>query len=183
MIDIEMKRFAIGPEVLAGATRGRKDFAKLIADTAGASTGEIIVLNFKGIRYATSSYLREAIVNFRNVCRDSRRDLVVLLTNLAPEVKEELDYLLKNINDAMPVQSSGSRDITLLGVLDGRHLRAFEAVTSTNGATAAELRQHYADEDVTRNAWNNVLSQLSAKGLVTETKAGKEKRYLPIRSR
>ncbi|PYV17557.1 MAG: hypothetical protein DMG21_08005, partial [Acidobacteria bacterium] len=84
-----------GKQVLAGAIPGQKAWMKLIERTSQEPLQpEPVFLDFKGVDVATASYLREAILNFRNTVRQRRSNFYPIIANANAAVIEELTILL-----------------------------------------------------------------------------------------
>jgi hypothetical protein len=66
------RNLAVYGEILAGATNGRKILEKLLVQTDKEPMNpEPVFLDFAGINVATASFLREAIVAYRNTLKAS----------------------------------------------------------------------------------------------------------------
>src|SRR5687768_8090030 len=90
-----------GEDALAGAPEGANALAKLISRVANLAEIEVIELDFRDIAIATSSYLRESVLGFRDYCRKSRPHLYPVVANANLKVREELEGLLKLKGDAI----------------------------------------------------------------------------------
>ena len=179
---IRLAELASGAEVLAGALAGRRLFTKLVGHLPTADVTAVCFLDFDGVSVATSSFLRESVVAFRDYCRTQRTRIYPMLVNLADEVHEELDFFLRRTNDAMLVCSltKGGRSsgVRILGELDEKAQFAFEAVKELGETDAATLHEKFSKtESVTITAWNNRLSGLSSRGLLIEEQRGRSKIY------
>lgn len=84
-----------GEAVLAGAASGRTVLAELLKATA-QEPPEVtpVLLNFEWIEVATSSFLRESVVAFRDAIRNRRSNYYPVVANPNSEVREELEELL-----------------------------------------------------------------------------------------
>lgn len=172
--------------VLAKALTGRNMLHKLLAKTEREPPNpEPVFLDFGDVEVATSSFLRECVLGYRDAIRRRRSNLYAVVSNPNDAVEEELSDLLRDRSDAMLVCAVGERGrisaLRLVGGLDPKHRQTFERVIQAGGTDAASLiRQHGGDEAVTRTAWNNRLSALAELGLVIEENHGRAKRYLPV---
>src|SRR5436190_9936103 len=99
---ISMKELS-GSDVLARSEKGREVFGRLIAKLRPASEPETCYLDFGDVSLATASFLREAVVAFRDYCRSSHPNLYPIIANLSPATMEELELLLKTQNEALVV--------------------------------------------------------------------------------
>ena len=75
--------------VLAGATAGAQVLSKLIERLGSPARLTVVYLDFSRIDVATSSFLRESVVGFRNYCRRNRPEVYPVLANLNSEIYEE----------------------------------------------------------------------------------------------
>lgn len=171
--------------ILAGKLDGRRSFARQLELVPPTVEPTLVVLDFHGIELATSSFLNEAVVHFRDHLRLSRFPTYLLVANLAGRPLEELDYLLSRSGDALiscRLSADGElTDATLLGNLDAKLKDTFEAVKRKGETTATELHGESADSDkIGPTAWNNRLTALAAKSLVVEVPAGRTKKYRPL---
>ncbi len=175
-----------GTSVLAKSLTGRNLLHKLLAKTeAEPAQPEPVFLDFRDVDVATSSFLRECVLGYRDAIRRRRSNLYAVVSNPNEAVEEELADLLRERGDAMLVcvLAEGARvdAVRLIGGLDPKHRQTFERVVQLGGTDAATLiREHGGDEAVTRTAWNNRLSALANLGLVIEESHGRAKRYLPL---
>src|SRR5688572_4253742 len=90
-----------GP-VLAGTPRGLKVFAKLVEST-GVEPGapEPIFLDFTGIEVATASFLREAVLAFRDAVRRRKSNFYPIIANASELIVEELRILVAPRGDVL----------------------------------------------------------------------------------
>ena len=175
-----------GSNVLAKALSGRTMLHRLLAMTEVEPVKpEPVFLDFADVDVATSSFLRECVVGYRDAVRHRRSNLYAVVSNPNDAVEEELNDLLRERGEAMLVCNLTAkghvRELRLLGELDPKHRQTFDFVEQSGGTDAASLiREHGAAEGVTRTAWNNRLATLAALGLVIEESQGRAKRYLPV---
>jgi len=164
--------------VLAGATAGAQVLSRLIELLGSPTQLTVVYLDFSAVDVATSSFLRECVVGFRNYCRRSRPEAYPVPANLNSEVSEELGDLMRSMNDAFvccDLTNGGiATDPIVLGRLDEKQLVALNAIAERGEATAKELRN---TEDVGTTAWNNRLVSLADKGLLIERKIGRTNKY------
>src|SRR3954467_2917398 len=82
-------------EVLSGATTGRMVLADLLKMTASEpATITPVLLNFEWVKVATSSFLRESVLAFRDAIRSRRSNFYPVVANVNADVREELEDLL-----------------------------------------------------------------------------------------
>lgn len=170
--------------ILSGAMPGRKLLTALIAATPHSDAATAAFLDFRGVHVATSSFLRESVIGFRDYVRLSIPNVYPVAANLTPAVLEELEFFLRARNDVfwtcdldIHEQVSGAR---LLGDLDPAQRTTFNAVRELGAVTAPELAAQFPDQSIGPTAWNNRLSSLAAKGLLVEQKVGKTKSFSPL---
>lgn len=174
-----------GDSVLASSLAGKTVLAKLITSVTSAAEPSPIFLDFRGVDVATGSWLREAVVAFRDYCLNSRLNLYPVIANASPVIAEEMDALLKLINDAMVAcETDDDGRVTsarVLGALEGKQQVTLEAVLALREADAITLAEKYKKEEkVGATSWNNRLSALAAKSILMEIKKGKMKFYVPV---
>ncbi|MGK9233399.1 STAS-like domain-containing protein [Inquilinus limosus] len=170
--------------MLSGGIPGRKLLAALIAVTPPADEPSPVFLDFAGIEVATSSFLREAVIGFRDYTRQSLSNVYPVAANLTLAVLEELEFFLRARNDVFWVCDLDAADnVTaahLLGDLEPAQRTTFDAVLELGAVTAPELAARFPDQRIGPTAWNNRLSGLAAKGLLVERRIGKAKSFSPL---
>jgi STAS-like domain of unknown function (DUF4325) len=175
-------------EILAGATNGRKILEKLLEQTdKEPGKPEPVFLDFAGINVATASFLREAVVAYRNIVRSRRSNFYPVIANANQIVEDELKVLIGTEGDVLLLcvldEDDQPRQPRLLGKLDPKQSLTFDLVQERGVTDAAELmRDHSAGENIKRTAWNNRLAALASLGLVVELNEGRMKRYRPLLS-
>jgi hypothetical protein len=90
-----------GQAVLSGAIPGRKLLSALVAATPSAEAPTAVFLDFADIQIATASFLREAVIGFRDYARQSLRNVYPAVANLLPAVAEELDFFVRTRSDVL----------------------------------------------------------------------------------
>ena len=176
----------LGPDsepILAGRLDGKRAFMRAIETLPPTHESVLVVLDFRGIELATSSYLSEAVIRLRDHVRLARSYLVV--ANLADKVAEELHDLLSRSNDALvacDLSLEGEpTNRQLLGTLEPALKETFDLVLSKGEANAVTLHNESSNErKIGPTAWNNRLNALSAKSLLVETAHGRTKTYRPL---
>lgn len=174
-------------KVLAGAPNGRAAFAKLLAEAVQEPLApEPLYLDFRDVDIATASYLRESVLQFRDVIRRGQRsNFYPVVANANAQVLEELALLIQASNGILMTCNLDERgtptQAVLIGNLDPKQKLTFELVNQKGETDASELmRDHGAGEAVKQNAWNNRLAALAALGLIYEVSRGRAKRYKPL---
>jgi hypothetical protein len=180
----EVLKLMEGRKVLSGGIPGRKLLTALIAVTPPASVPTAAFLDFAGIAVATSSFLRESVIGFRDYARLSLANVYPVAANLEAAVLEELEFFLRTRNDVFWVCDLGPGEkvsgAKLVGELDPAQRTTFDAVRELGAVTAPELAARYPDQSIGPTAWNNRLSGLAAKGLLVEQRTGKAKSFSPL---
>ena len=170
-----------GRTVLSGSIPGRKLLTALIAATPSADTPATVFLDFKDIEVATASFLREAVIGFRDYARLSLQNVYPVVANLSPAVLEELAFFVRARGDVLWSCTLDKDDLVttarVIGELDPAQRATFEAVAELGAVTAPELAARFAEERIGPTAWNNRLSGLAAKGLLVERRRGKSKSF------
>lgn len=187
VMDVQISlRDLSGTNVLAQAVSGRNVLRKLLAATEREPPmPEPVFLDFEDVDVATSSFLRESVVAYRDAMRARRSNLYPVVSNPNEAVEEELDDMLRARGEAM-LACALARDgsltgVRLLGGLDPKHRQTFDLVRKLGETDAGTLlRDHGEEEGVTRTAWNNRLATLAGLGLVVEVSQGRAKRYVPV---
>lgn len=173
-----------GDDVLTGAPDGRRFLAKLIGRLEREpAEPETLFLDFKGVRTATASFLRESVLTLRNTLRSRKSNWYVVVANPNDDVTEELAFLLDTQSDALLVCHCDSgllQSVEPLGRLEPMQRLTFDAVLDRGETTAGELKEAHDDHKVEITAWNNRLAALVARGLLVETSRGRLKRYRPV---
>lgn len=173
-----------GRAVLSGAVSGRALLSALIAATPSSAAPMPVFLDFTKIEVATTSFLREAVIGFRDYSRQSLKNVYPAAANLSPAVAEELEFFVRARGDVLWSCELGSSDnvtsARLIGELDAAQRSTFEAALELHTITAPELAARFADQQIGPTAWNNRLSALATKGLLVERKQGKTKTFSPL---
>ena len=169
--------------ILAGAPNGRRTLSRLVERASPEPVvAEPIFLNFANVEIATASFLREAVLVFRDAVRGRRSKFYPVVANANQQVVDELIVLLTpNHNVLMSCDLSSAGVVSkpaLIGDLDPKQRLTFNLVNQHGETDASELMRVYgAEEDVKQTAWNNRLSSLAGLGLVFEISQGRAKRY------
>jgi hypothetical protein len=183
MNEINLKKLAKNNGVLAGSSAGRQ-MCKSLWDIAKSSKPGLFLMDGSGLTVATSSFLREAIVRFRDLVRQERPDLYPVISALVPDVEEELVGLLNQMGEAFwvfDVTRGKVKKRRLIGHIDPKMKEALDLVEQGRGYDAASLwKSTNSTESVGVTAWNNRLANLSKQGLVFESKVGKQKYFHPL---
>jgi hypothetical protein len=180
---IDIHELAGREDTLAGCADGAMVLSKLIEAAARVEETEVIALDFFKVEIATASFLREAVLGFRDYCRNSRPNLYPVVARANLTIVEELEGLLRLKGDAIVVCEMNSRGIKsarVLGKLEDKQSVTLRAVLAARGADAATLAKRHPEEKAKPTAWHNRLTSLSAKGILMETQSGRTKIYRPV---
>lgn len=172
----------LGDTVLAGASPGTEALSRLIDEVRDLTGLVVVFLDFSEVEVATSSFLRQSLVGFRDYCRRIQPDLYPVAANMRPVVEEEFRDLLISMNDAFVACRMGKGQKVLgahlVGRLDPKQHETFEAVLAAGEVDASELSKSSKGIGIT--AWNNRLSGLVSKGVLIERRDGRQKFYRPL---
>lgn len=173
-----------GQTVLSGAIPGRTLLSKLIAATRSSDDPTPAFLDFADVEVATASFLREAVIGFRDYARQSLPNVYPAVANPLPAVAEELEFFVRARGDVLWSCELDPQDrvigARLIGELDPAQRSTFDAVIALGAITAPELAARFESQKIGATAWNNRLSGLAAKGLLVERKQGKTKSFSPL---
>ncbi len=171
---------------VAGSEEGAATLSRLIARTAAVQPRETetLFLDFRDVDVATASWLRQAVLGFRDYCRRTRPDLYPVVANANEFVLEELGMLLGS--DAvvccdLPARGE-PRNPRLVGVLEDKQaetLRAVSEIREVDAATLTKMHEHGAKK-IGHTGWNNRLAGLASKGILMEVRRGRAKFYRPL---
>jgi len=171
-------------EILSGVSLGRRVLASLIGQAPTAEGPSPVFLDFRGVEVATSSFLRESVLAFRDTCAQSMPFLYPVMANLNEAVAEELQFFVNDRSDALwCCDRAPSGKISRLKVLgrsrleDGQRI-TLDLVVKLKKVSAPML--HKTDGSIQTTAWNNRLNALSSKRLIVEQREGKVKFFSPV---
>lgn len=171
-----------GQTIFSGAMAGRRLLGALIAATPAVDAPTLLLLDFKGVEVATSSFLRESIIAFRDYARQSTPNIYPAVANLTVAVAEELEFFARARGDVLwncDLDLRGKiKAARLIGNLDPAQLLTFDAVLESGSMSATDLAARFSDADIGPTAWNNRLSALASKGLLVEQRLGKSKSFM-----
>lgn len=184
MIRYEILSIAASRATLAGTAMGRQMLAKLISMTEPVTLPTVAFLDFDGVDIATGSFLREAVLGFRDFSRNAIGTLYPVLANANATIEEELSVYLNDRNDAIwacELSDEGNTTNThILGDLDTVQMNTLQLIFQHWPVSAPELSKLSPNEGIGTTAWNNRLSSLTAKGILMELKHGKTKMFTPV---
>jgi len=184
MIRYHILSIAARKATLAGTAMGRQMLAKLIAETKPVTAPTLAYLDFSGVDIATGSFLREAVLGFRDFSRNAIGTLYPVLANANAVIEDELSVYLKGRNDAIWACALSEDGAVLnphiLGELDAAQMSTLQLIAEHKPISAPELAKLRPNEGIGTTAWNNRLATLAAKGILMELKQGKTKMFAPV---
>ena len=137
--DCEMIRYPMltspaGSTTLAGSAMGRQMLAQLIEKTKPVVGPTLAFLDFAEVDIATGSFLREAVMGFRDFCRNAAGMIYPVVANANATIEEELATYLRGRNDAIwacALDADGAAtDPRILGELDAGQMSTCLLYTS-----------------------------------------------------
>jgi DNA-binding transcriptional ArsR family regulator len=166
---------------LAGAADGMAWFqaARLRLDTAEPG---LHALDFTSVRLATVSWLREGPLALRKYAAAMRPDILFIVANLAPLVREELEVAIE-ATGAMMIRADLSSDFqvrnpVLMGRLDPALCETLRVVEGQIEFDASFVSR--ALPGVGPSAANNRLAALESKGILKSERRGRTRVYRPL---
>jgi hypothetical protein len=178
---IKIKPLSSNLEVLSGSMRGRQLLRKLLDRAIEPHDPEPVFLDFVGVTTATASFLRDGPLAFRAILRGQASKLYPVFANASEPILEDLEFILRQSNDATlccRLSTAGKpSNVQLIGRLDEKQRLAFDLIKHLGEADAGELQRHHSEDRVGTTAWNNRLSALVSKGLIMPFPRGRAKTY------
>lgn len=169
---------------LAGSAMGRQMLAHLIEKTKPVAQPAIAFLDFDGVDIATGSFLREAVMGFRDFCRNAAGSIYPVVANANANIEEELDMYLRSRNDAIWACTVDAQLIVsgphILGELDAAQMSTIHLIGRHHPISAPQLAKLRPEDKIGTTAWNNRLATLAAKGMLKEVRQGKTKLFSPV---
>ena len=161
---------------LTGVSRARRLLATLIAWTADHAPKGTLILDFTGVDNASASFLREAILAFRDYVRAYQPEVFPVLANLTAEVSEEFGTLLKDRGEAMPgcrLDTFGAPvDAEVLGFLEPGLSRTLEMIR-----TRGQLALGDMPSETKPTTWSNRIASLIRQGFVVPIRERNKRVY------
>jgi hypothetical protein len=171
--------------ILAGRLTGKRAFVAALEQFPVIAEPALVLLDFRGVGLATSSYLSEVLLPLRDHLRLRRYPGYAIVANLSDKVREEIEEMLRRSGDALLTCSTDAAghisDVELCGKLEDKLQETLSLVSRKRETTAAQLHEESRAVDaVGATAWNNRLASLAAKSLVVEVLQGRTKKYRPV---
>ena len=168
---------------LAGAVNGQAWFFAARGDVDQAAAG-VHAVDFGGVRLATVSWLREAVIAVIRYARAMRPDVVVVVANLSELVREELHLALEATGEVCVDVGSldgETAEPVILGRLDPALRETLKTVEGAREFDASAVRRSIPR--LALSAANNRLAALEAKGVLTSERRGRTRIYRPLLER
>ena len=171
--------------VLAGRLSGKRAFIKALERLPEMTEPTLVLLDFRGVDLATSSYLSEVLLPLRDHLRLRHPPGYAVAANLSERVREEIEEMLRRTSEALLTCITDANEpisnVQLCGRLDEKLEETLALVSCKRETTAAQLHAESREADsVGSTAWNNRLTSLSAKSLIVEILQGRTKKYRPL---
>lgn len=183
---IDMYEIA-GSKVLSGSVNGKSVFSGLLSSIeCEAVEPTLVFLDFAQIEFASGSFLRESVFEFKKYVRSSYVSLYPLVANINRDISEDLVLLANAKKDVLMScqldESGKTSNPVLLGSLDPKQGMTLKLVEALGHTDANSLMKSYGKSENTKSttAWNNRLSGLATRGLVREFSNGRAKTYRPL---
>ncbi len=184
-----------------GASRAQADMDGILESIRNQTGAIQIMLDYKGIEAVNGSYVRASVAWFARCGIATRsgepqpktppldpweiRPLplrAIFAANLSDEVREEIDLYFKKERlpclEALSWKGDQVIRVRLLGHLDQQLARALDClVTLKKNVVAEDLWKAFPDDRIGLTAWNNRLSELYQRQMVSRAKDGKFWRY------
>ena len=176
----------VGSDVAAGARSGRIVLTEILSNLDEPQSGpEVVYLDFEGIEVATASFLRECVLEFKDLVRRRWASYYPVLANASDSVREELDVLVQSMRDVVVVcqldQDEQSKAMRLIGNLEPKQQETLEIAVELGEVSASELAgRQTSTERISQTAWNNRLASLNKLGLLIEVNQDRSKQYRPL---
>ena len=87
--------------ILAGRLSGKRAFLSALEQLPEMAEPTLVLLDFRDVALATSSYLSEAVLTLRDHLRLRRHPGYVVSANLSDNVREEIEEMLRRSGDAL----------------------------------------------------------------------------------
>lgn len=171
--------------VLAGRLAGKRAFVSALERLPDMAEPTLVLLDFRNVDLATSSFLNEVVLPLREHLRLRRPPGYAVAANMSDTVREEIEEMLRRSGDALLTCATDGAghigDVQLCGKLEQKLQETFTLVSRKRETTAAQLHAESREVDaVGATAWNNRLTILAAKSLVVEIMQGRTKKYRPV---
>lgn len=169
-----------GSSILAGAAAGSAAQKRIMVALAGRPP-KICALDCAGVEFASASFVREAVFGTRDALRRAGVSTQLVLVNAESVVQEEVLLVARALGSSVVHALMSPRGLakpTLLGELDEAQRETLDLVLRLGEATASDLVAE--NPSVKPTAWNNRLTALVGRGVLTEGRRERHKVYRPV---
>jgi hypothetical protein len=163
---------------LAGVSRARHLFSRLVTHTADTTPKGVLILDFSGVADASASFLRESVLAFRDYVRAYQPELYPVLANLSAAVREELHALMRDRREAVMICTLHDGIVSapeVLGALESGAALALDIVRRRTQVTLGDLRNE--TPKILGPVWNNRLASLIRQGFVIPSADSRGRMY------
>jgi len=167
-------------ERLQGEPNGRNAFSTVCKALAGTKPGDLVTLDFGGIRVVTASWISAMLLPLYRWAADERTDVYFVITNgLGADWLDDLRLVARFNRRFFLVAGSGvvATNPMLIGALESSERRTLELVAELGEVTGAELERRHPEENIRATGWNNRLKDLYEKRVLRRIKRGREQVY------
>lgn len=168
---------------LHGKTAGRGDYARLCGLLTQTEPGQIVFLDFAGVKLVNGSWLNMAIAPLFRWAAENQHDVFPVLARFPEDWLDELELVAQVHGQCYPLADRCEepiRRLQLVGPLDESLRDTFRSLTSLKAATGAELARQEPRVKIQPTAWNNRLKDLYDKRLLVRRKLGRQQIYSPL---
>ncbi len=165
-------------DALIGRSLGEAHLPILLAGILRFPADAVVWLAFRGAENITASWIAATLVPLLRMRSAGSFDRYLLLTNLTPELAEEITYVLNHENTPALLLNPGSVPV-VLGRLDPAYAQTLERIHEQGQVTARTLLST-GDESIGHTAWIKRLTTLNVLGLIRKNKVGREYTYQPL---
>lgn len=179
LLSIQLDKIA-GSSVLAGAAAGAAAQRNIVTELSGRPP-KICALECDGVEFASASFIREAVFGTRDALRRAGVSTQLVLVNAKSVVREEVLLVARTLGSSVVHAVMSTRGLvtpTLLGELDEAQRETLYLVLRLGEATASDLAAE--KPSVKPTAWNNRLTALLDRGVLTEGRRERHKVYRPV---
>ena len=176
-----------GTPILSGADNGVAAFAALLCQIKmDPDDPTLIFVDFKDIEFASGSFLRESVFEFKKYVRSSYPSLYPVVVNISNDIAEDLLLLAKARSDVLMSctldDENNPEAPVLIGSLEPKQSMTLELVETLGVTDAKSLMSNHGESEgnLSANAWNNRLAALAGRGLIREYSIGRAKSYRPL---
>lgn len=173
-------RVADWGKLLSGRLTGKQHFAKCCERLADVPPGSTATLDFRGVEYASASWINAMLLPLIAFAADDENDFYVILTNFPKSSVDDLQLVTQQNRLPTLVMSEDGKSADLYGTLDPGQRETLHAVLIRGEATGASLASDSKTNRLSGAAWNNRLRDLNLKRLLRRRREGREQIYSAV---